>query len=506
VVVAPCDTLGFMSTTKSAREIRQLLGHPVIDADGHQLELEPVMREYIERELGSDGVRREMAAFEKLFGWYSQSPAERRRLHTVRPPWGLQATNARDLATVLSPRLLYKRLDEFGIDISIQYPTMAVAMVRAAPAELRAGVCRAINRYFADSFRGLTDRLIPAAMVPMETPEAAIAVLEHAVRERGHKVIVIDCCVPRPIPALADLAAKVEPSVRANLSWLDSFAIDSDHDYDPFWRRCIELRVALTAHQAGVWGSRRSTSNYVHNHLGIFASAGEALCKSLFLGGVTFRFPSLRIGFLEGGAGWACSLYGDLFEHWEKRNRRCIDDFDPARLDVAALARELEAVAPEVGERLRANGFAATFPGLTLVSGWVPEAGWGAGKDAALLDDFAACRIERKQDIHDHFVPNFFFGCEAEDSSVAWASDRKRNKLGARLNTIFGSDIGHWDVKDPAHVLGESYEQVEEGSLGLEDYRAFMFDNAVRLHGGPNPSFFDDTVVASEAAKVLASG
>jgi predicted TIM-barrel fold metal-dependent hydrolase len=69
--------------------------------------------------------------------------------------------------------------------------------------------------------------------------------------------------------------------------------------------KCVELRVAPTFHTAsqGI-GTRVSYSNYVHNHIGHFAAAGEAVCKSLFLGGVTRRFPSLKFGFLESGVGW----------------------------------------------------------------------------------------------------------------------------------------------------------------------------------------------------------
>ena len=31
---------------------------------------------------------------------------------------------------------------------------------------------------------------------------------------------------------------------------------------------------------------------------------GEAVCKALFMGGVTRRFPALKFAFLEGGVGW----------------------------------------------------------------------------------------------------------------------------------------------------------------------------------------------------------
>jgi hypothetical protein len=35
---------------------------------------------------------------------------------------------------------------------------------------------------------------------------------------------------------------------------------------------------------------------------------------------VTRRFPQLNFGFLEGGVGWAAQLFGDLIEHWDRRN------------------------------------------------------------------------------------------------------------------------------------------------------------------------------------------
>jgi hypothetical protein len=57
----------------------------------------------------------------------------------------------------------------------------------------------------------------------------------------------------------------------------------------------------------------------MYNHIGHFSEAGEAVCKSLFFGGVTRRFPELRIGFLEGGAAWGCRLYADLVGRWKKR-------------------------------------------------------------------------------------------------------------------------------------------------------------------------------------------
>jgi hypothetical protein len=120
------------------------------------------------------------------------------------------------------------------------------------------------------------------------------------------------------------------------------------------------------------------------------------------------------------------------------------------------------------------------------------------------LDDYSACRIERKEDWRDLFVTPFYFGCEADDRVNAWAFSRRANPFGARLNAIFGSDIGHFDVPDMLEVLPEAYELVEDELITAADFRDFTFANAVRLWGTQNPNFFAGTAVAKAAAAVLA--
>jgi predicted TIM-barrel fold metal-dependent hydrolase len=493
-----------MSGALTSQAIRGRLSHPVIDADGHQIEFEPLLIDYLREEGGAALVDAARASVGELFGWYELDPAERRRRRAVRPPWGLPAERTDDVAACMLPGLFRSRMDELGIDYAILYPTLGLAYVRTAPPELRSPVCRAINRYYADAFRDHADRLTAAAVIPMHTPEQAIAELDHAIGTLGMKTIVIDCAVARPVQALADRRAGLPPSLARFMTWLDTFGTDSDHDYDPFWARCLELGVSPTAHMAGMWGTRTSISSYVHNHLGMFAAAGEALCRSLFLAGVTFRFPELQIGFLEGGAGWACSLYADLIEHWEKRSYRAVEAYDPARLDRARLRQLLaEHGGPRLAGLLDDRPLEESCRGLFLLSGWVPEAGWEP-RDRALLDEFARCEIQRAEDVRDHFAPSFFFGCEAEDPSVAWALDGKSLPFGTRLQVMFGSDIGHWDVTDMRSVLAEAYEAVERGRLDREAFQSFTFDSAVRLHGRHNPAFFRGTAVEREAEQVLA--
>ena len=122
----------------------------------------------------------------------------------------------------------------------------------------------------------------------------------------------------------------------------------------------------------------------------------------------------------------------------------------------------------------------------------------------AELDDWRDCGVATASELAKQFVPNFFFGCEGDDRMNSLAFDVKLNPYGARLGAMFGSDIGHFDVVDMREVLEEAWELVDDELIDENDFADFAFRNAVRLHGGMNPSFFKGTVVESAAARVLA--
>ena len=393
--------------------------------------------------------------------------------------------DARDRAAASFPRYLRERMDEFGCDVSVIYPSTALAFLQLPDAELRVGACRAVNRYHRDAFEGCTDRLIPVAAVPAHTPQEGITELEYAVGELGYRAVCIPSYIPRPVPGFE----RADDDTKRWAFWVDTYGVDSDYDYDPFWRRCIELGVSPGMHTQGNGvGFRRSTANWVYNHIGHFASSAEAVCKSLFLGGVTRRFPQLRVGLLEGGAGWACSLYSDLIGHWEKRNIRAIrENLDPARLDLDAF----NALASRYGAVGLASGAVVTTPGHEAHRPTDTE-----------LDEFAAIGIERAEEIKDLFVPNFYFGCEADDPMNALAFMPDRWPFGATLNAMYGSDIGHFDVPVLTEVLDEAYENVERGWMTSAQFRDFMFTNPARFYLESNPNFFAGTIVENAVKSV----
>jgi hypothetical protein len=186
---------------------------------------------------------------------------------------------------------------------------------------------------------------------------------------------------------------------------------------------------------------------------------------------------------------WAVSLYADLIGHWSKRNSEAIHDLDPDKLDVDALMR-----------------FVKDY-GDDTVQHSLDKIRTHFSKPAARpaqLDEFSRAVIRKAEDIRDLFVPNFYFGCEADDPLVAWAFADEVNPMGAKLKAIIGSDISHWDVVDMMEPIEEAYEMVEHGRITEDNFRDFTFANPVELHAGMNPKFFEGTVVEKQAAEFLA--
>ncbi len=479
-----------MSASTPAR-VRAQLPHPIVDSDGHTLEFEPAVLEVLRRVAGPGMVERyRQAAGDGLLQW-RLSDRERRDRRMVRAPWwAVPSENTLDRATASLPRLLVSRLEELGLDFSVIYPSLGLVSIGFEDDELRQATCRAFNDYHAELYREHARWLTPAAIIPMQSPGEAIAELDHAVGELGMKVVMMAGSVRRPLPA----AERISPEAGKLAFWIDTLGLDSAHDYDPVWARCQELGVCPSFHSGSQgWGARRSVTSFVYNHTGHFAAAGEATCKSLFLGGVTRRFPRLRFAFLEGGVAWGCSLFADLLAHWEKRNGEAVRCNDPARLDRDALVRLFR----EYGDP----------PLLAKLQDLIDGAGIRGDHvdDDYPKDEFSACGIEGPRDVHDLFVPSFYFGCEADDPMNAWAFDARTNPFGAKLRAIFGSDIGHWDVRDMREVVPEAWEQVEKGLLSKDDFRAFTFENPVRFWTSLRPDFFEGTNVESAVRALRAA-
>ena len=479
---------------RTPQEIRAELGYPVIDVDGHILEFMPAALPYVRESLG-----------QKLFDQYVSSrtplkasmsfsdvPSRTETRHPQLGWWASPVDNPRDLATSIFPRLLHERVEELGMDLMVVFSTNSMGSGGIPNEELRRGVCRGYNDFFADVYGPYKDRVVMAGMIPMFTPEEAIAELEHC-HEIGLKVVTIPHAVLRPIRNPQPGSPFMWPG---QTHWLDYFGFESEYDYDPVWAKHQELGFAVCAH-GGVGGPPpdfySAITSWMYNHIGSFASMMYPLCKSLFIGGVTKRFPELNFAFMESGVAWASTLLSDTVEHWERRNIKSLyQHYDPSLLDrnaLLTLAREYgEGVVPEGLDDDQLN----EMLGSVLLSGVPPEE----------YDEFIKLGIEHEDELRDLFVDRFYFGCESDDRTAAFAySDA--NAFGAHLKPMFSSDISHFDVPEMSKVMPSAISLLTEGLMTEEQFRDFMFNNAVRLHGKANPDFFKGTAVESDAERVL---
>ena len=472
-----------MSTRAS--EIRERLGHPVIDGDGHVVELTAVFADFA-RDHGAgklvDGVPM-LRQGDPEWVEPKLTPEERRRIGLLASSWFFPA-DADYLASVaLAPRY-YERLQDAGIDFSVLYPTLGLMIGALREDEQRVILSAIFNEWMAEQYKPFGDRITVAAVIPAFNPDEAVAEMVHA-KELGAKVALIPSHIRRPLPGAApekDPLADLVPASFVAAPWIDAFGLDSKYDYDPMWAKAVELGLPLACHSPGQGlNDRASVSNYVYNHIGHFAASGAAFAKSAFLGGVTQRFPNLRVALLEGGVAVGVEVLLGLAATFEKRSAG-LERLNPNNLDRELFLRLVVQSVPEL----------AHYGPEQLINRYPRTA----------RDDFELAGVASVDDICDQFCTSFYWGCEADDPLVGLAFDSKVLPKGAKVRPILGSDIGHWDVTEFDQPLVEAYELLEKGILDHNQLHEFVLTNAVRFLTDANPNFFERTVIEKEVNAV----
>ncbi len=205
---------------------------------------------------------------------------------------------------------------------------------------------------------------------------------------------------------------------------------------------------------------------------------------------MTRRFPDLRVGFLEGGAGWGAHAVrgsgGALGEAQRQGGAATTTPSRSTRSCCTALYQQYGGEEVAAPARRHPRCPAAAALGVSNNSRRQPQ-------DPGALDDFARAGIEKIEDIRDRYVPNFYFGSEADDPTVAYAFNTKVNPLGAQLNAFWASDSGHWDVPDLTEVLADTWSLVERGAPARRrNFRDLVFTHPYNFFAGKNPGFFAD--------------
>ncbi|MCZ6707662.1 MAG: amidohydrolase family protein [Chloroflexi bacterium] len=189
------------------------------------------------------------------------------------------------------PRERLELLEQENLNKALLYPTIGLLwQIEVEDAELADAYTRAYNRWIAEFCSDTDGRLVAIAQISMLDIDLAVAELERAVKD-GCK------------------GAWVPPFTHSKIP-------HGHADHDALWAKAQELDIPMALHptfdlpsnlpQRFKLESFEAAAPWYFNVLGR-QSTQQALL-SFFAFGTLERFPDLRLGVLEVGAGWVGSM------------------------------------------------------------------------------------------------------------------------------------------------------------------------------------------------------
>jgi predicted TIM-barrel fold metal-dependent hydrolase len=191
-------------------------------------------------------------------------------------------------------------------------------------AELFTESFSAYNRWLADFCSADRQKLIGAAYLPMYEVDHAIGLLKEAAK-LGMRAVNIPA-FPMSKPGSGGLIGFAAQALALTGDPDSPRQYDSE-EFDPFWKACVDLDMAVTIHL----GARVARPNVKGGYTPVVMSKvtmAEPISIMIF-GGVFDRFPALRFGSIESGVGWFAWMaeYMDNiwhghphWAHWELKN------------------------------------------------------------------------------------------------------------------------------------------------------------------------------------------
>jgi predicted TIM-barrel fold metal-dependent hydrolase len=205
-------------------------------------------------------------------------------------------------------------MEQEGITHSVLFPTRGLFVMavdeRVSP-EVTTACATVYNDFISDYCRYAPDKLFGMAMIDPRNVQGAITEARRAVEDLGLVGIYM-----RPNPVYGR-------------NWFSS-------EYDPLWATIEELDVPVCFHDAGaVTLPQAATDRFEHHgywHIATHPHEAQMAMVSVVMGGVCERFPKLRFGFMECGAGWLPYWMWRMDEHFENERQWIYKDLtmDPS--------------------------------------------------------------------------------------------------------------------------------------------------------------------------------
>jgi predicted TIM-barrel fold metal-dependent hydrolase len=443
-------------------------GLPVIDADAHKLENPLVLRDYIEPE------------YRDRIGLVVDSLGDQRAkvidanpvtgkadyLRMFPQPQGLGKGGFRNLHpdTTLGAmfnKVRVQHMDQEGIDVQVIYGTLNLIFSSLLDKDLAIALCKAYNSYIAEDCRGYDKRLKAIGVLPLQDVDAAVAEMYRCVNELGLIGVAVAPNMPIPHPKAPDAF----PEIRTGKAI-------SHPDFRPILQAAVDLDIALGIHGGPgsymMGGISDHMETFVLNHIFVQRNQQQHAMARMVFDGAFEQFPTLRVGFLEGGCGWVPDLAHAMHEHWEKRIR----DFDPKHPYRPSLMDFTKLMIQERGTHNNTNIISQAKSIFDLM--WTKENDPTKIDDASLYEHYDL----RHRDPMDYFERGqIFTSFESDDPGPSYLTIGL-GEAGKHL-TCFSGDYGHWDG-----VLKDCVKDAATSSDYDRDYLELLLSgNALALYG-----------------------
>ena len=202
-----------------------------------------------------------------------------------------------------SPESQLVALDEFGVDVSVLFPSRGLFLLAMDPMdrELAAAVARAYNNWLYDFCQTDTTRLLGSGIISPFSMEDAQAEARRCIKELGFKTVFF------------------RQEQYGGRNWHDPY-------YDPLWTTMEELDAPMSFHigSPGALSNvgERFGSNSMLSHCFNHPMEQQLAIASFCAMGILEHHPKLRVGFLEANCSWLPHFLWRLDEHWERHHEQ----------------------------------------------------------------------------------------------------------------------------------------------------------------------------------------
>ena len=253
---------------------------PVIDADGHVMESDRELLEYLEPPFRGHPELLTFPFFPTLDGWHRQV----RRV----------ADGKNRTVEVPTAQDWLDFMDEAGIEKAVLYPTAGLGSGLIKDPDWAVAMANAYNSWIHDRFLKVSPRLLAVALVPVQDASGATQELERAITQLGMVGGVI-----APVGLVRPLG---HPS------------------YFPIYQKAQDLDCPLAIHSAPAQQLGFDYFERLIEARTLSHPFGQMIqMTSMMFGGVFDAFPRLRVSYMEAGAGWVPYFMERLDMEYEHR-------------------------------------------------------------------------------------------------------------------------------------------------------------------------------------------